>query len=118
MVDELKKCEMKLNASLEDLTSCLCEHPHSGSEEIHVQFKGALDQSFVVKAAAEKSENVAKDAINLFNAKLEEELAEELQKIDEKNKDAKNAQKGKPADDDAAGEGASDDAKTCNGPAA
>ena len=33
--DDMKKSETQLNESLEELTSCLCEHPNGGSEGIH-----------------------------------------------------------------------------------
>ena len=110
LMDDMKKCETKLNASLEDLTSCLCEHPNGGSEDIHNKFKAVLDESIVVKSAAEKAEILAKDAINSYNMKIDEELTEELEKAEAAEAEAK-AAKAKPGNSNSNESGSGDDEK-------
>ena len=112
LMDDMKKCETKLNASLEDLTSCLCEHPNGGSEDIHNKFKAVLDESIVVKSAAEKAEVLAKDAINSYNMKIDEELTAELEKAEAAEAKAKaKAAKAKPGNSNSNESSSGDDEK-------
>eukprot|EP00435_Cladocopium_sp_Y103_P075872 s7_g67.t1 len=114
LMDDMKKCETKLVGSLQELTSCLCEHPTGGSEDVYNKFKTVLDETLIIKAASEKTEILAKDAINAFNDKMDQELEKEFDKLSEQDQKG-NKKKDQPAEDASAQNGNEPSAKPSSG---
>ena len=105
----MKKCETLLAGSLEGLTSCLCDHPTGGSEDVYNKFKTMLDETLSIKRASEKAETLAKEAISAFNDKIDEELEQELDKLSKDEQKTKKPDAPKDANTD------NGNAKSANG---
>ena len=94
LVEDSKKCKHNIAESLDALTSALSDHPTGGDEDTYNTLKLVLDGGLSIKSSAEKIEAAATHAVD---KQFDEDLAEAVDKAQEKDEKDKLNQSG-PSD--------------------